>query len=201
VFDAIQQWDLLTLSYIRTFKDPAVVWFAWAASTVAWKGWLWWLTIAGAWLRGRRHFAVQLALALLVCIVCGLSLKGLIARPRPDLYASIQLNIPMQELLSTQHSFPSGHTLLAGAFAFVVICFFRDWRAWLAVAFVVAVSWARVYQGMHWPSDCIGSVLMGVVAGLIAAQLCKLPIISRFAEDKKKPEAKPAPVKVPTAVR
>jgi membrane-associated phospholipid phosphatase len=168
---------------MRNFKDPTLVWAAWAVSWVAWKGWLAWLTIAGAWLRGRRHFAVQLGLAMLVCTIGGLSLKGIIARPRPDLYASQQLNIPMAELLTTQHSFPSGHTLLASAFAFVVFSHCRDWRGWLAMTFAVAVAFARVYEGMHWPSDDIGSMLMGFAAGAIAGQLCKLSFIRQFATD------------------
>lgn len=189
MFDAIQAWDLAVLSWMRAFKDPVLVWAAWAASTVAWKGWLWWATIIGSWFRGNRLFAVQLAISMLVCVVAGLSMKGVFQRPRPDLYASIQLNIPMQELMSTQHSFPSGHTLLAAAFAFVVICFYRDFRAWLAVAFVVAVGLARVYQGMHWPSDIIGSIIMGCAAGAIAGGVCKLPLIKKLTAKKERGSA------------
>lgn len=182
MFDAIQSWDLSVLSSMRDIKDPMLVWAAWAASSIAWKGWLWWVTIAGAWVRGERKFSAQLALSMLVCVVAGLSLKGVFQRPRPDLYASIQLNIPMPELMSTQHSFPSGHTLLAAAFAFVVVSYYRDFRAWLAIGLVVAIGLARVYQGMHWPSDIIGSIVLGVIAGAIAGQIIKAPIIRRFTE-------------------
>jgi len=182
VFEAIQSWDLSVLSWMRSFKDPALVWLAWASATIAWKGWLWWATILGSWFRGQRHFAVQLALAMLVCTVAGLSLKGIFLRPRPDLYASIQLNIPMQELLTTAHSFPSGHTLLAAAFAFVVVAFYKDFRAWLAFGLVIAVGLARVYQGLHWPSDIIGSVFMGWAAAIIAGYLCRIPVIRRIIE-------------------
>lgn len=195
MFESIQAWDLAVLSAMRNFKDPALAWAAMVVSQIAWKGWLAWLTVAGAWVRGRRHFAVHMALAMLVCVIGGLSLKGIIARPRPDLYASQQLNIPMPELLTTQHSFPSGHTLLAAAFAYVVIRHCRDWRAWAAGAFALAVACARVYEGMHWPSDDIGSILMGVAAGAIAGALCKLSVIRRFATDKKEAPAKAAGAK------
>lgn len=197
MFESIQAWDLMVLSYMRSFKDPALLWLAWAASTIAWKGWLAWGTIAVAWLWGKRHFAIQLSLALLVCIVAGLSMKGVIARPRPDLYASQQLNIPMAELLTTQHSFPSGHTLLAAAFAFVVIRHFRDWRAWAAVMLVAAVGAARVYQGMHWPTDIIGSIILGCAAGAVAAPMCKLPIIRLLAQDKVKAAPKAVEERIP----
>ena len=192
MFESIQAWDLSILSAMRNFKDPALVWAAMIVSQIAWKGWLAWISVAAGWVKGRRHFAVQMALAMVICVIGGLSLKGLIARPRPDLYASQQLNIPMPELLTTQHSFPSGHTLLAAAFAFVVIRHFRDWRGWAAAAFAVAVAVARVYEGMHWPSDDIGSIFMGIAAGAIAGPLCNLPFIRQFAIDKVKAPAKAA---------
>jgi membrane-associated phospholipid phosphatase len=58
------------------------------------------------------------------------------------------------------------------------------------------VGLARVYQGMHWPSDIIGSIVMGIAAGAIAGGLCKLPIIRQFAQDKTKTPAKRAGVNV-----
>lgn len=183
MFDAIQAWDLSVLWWMKGFKDPFFVWAAWAAATLAWKGWLWCIAIVVAWVRGNRLFSIQMSLAMILCIVGGLSLKGVIQRPRPDLYASIQHNIPMPELLTTAHSFPSGHTLLAAAFAYVVFCFYKDYRAWLAMLFVGAVGASRVYQGLHWPTDIFGSVAMGFAAGALAGWLCQIPLLKRLASD------------------
>lgn len=185
----IQAWDLSFLSWTRTNHDPAIVWLAWALSTIAWKGWLWWLVIGFSWLKGRREFAAAVAMAILIATVAGLPLKSLIARPRPDLYASMQLNIPMPELLTTTHSFPSGHTLLAAALAFVVLRFFPGWPALAAFAFVCLVGLARIYQGMHWPTDIIGSIALGGLCALAALKVCQLPLITRFTRRQSKPLA------------
>ncbi|HEY9789903.1 MAG TPA: phosphatase PAP2 family protein [Candidatus Obscuribacterales bacterium] len=180
VFQQVQAIDLSALWWLRSYHSPVAVWAAWAVSTLAWKGWLWWLVIIGCWLRGRRDVSAHLAGAILIATVAGLPLKSLIARARPDLYASQQLNIPMAELLSTAHSFPSGHTLLAAAFAFVIFRYWKDYRGWLAFAFVALVGIARVYQAMHWPSDVVGSIALGALAAYAAGYLLKWPLLQRL---------------------
>ena len=117
MFDSIQAWDVYVLTALRSCHDQWAVWLAWAFATAAWKGFFFWGVAALLLIIGRRLFAVQLAGSLLLGSLLVSALKGVVARPRPDLYSSIQLNIPMPELLSTQHSFPSGHTLLAAAAA------------------------------------------------------------------------------------
>jgi undecaprenyl-diphosphatase len=197
MFQAIQAFDLSVLWWMRSFHEPIIVWLAWAVATLAWKGWLWWTIIVSTWLRGSRQFSAHLASALILATIAGLPLKGLIARPRPDLYASQQLNIPMPELLTTAHSFPSGHTLLASAFAFVVFAYCKDARAWLAFAFVLLVGLARIYQGLHWPSDVAGSILLGALAAWSAGFVLRIPSVQRLTGGSAKSAgasaARPAP--------
>ena len=191
MFDSIQAWDLTVLTWMRGFNDPAIVQAMGLISNVAWKGWLWWLIIGACWLRGQRDFAARVGLALSICVVAGLPMKSLIARARPDLYASQQLNLQMPELLITTHSFPSGHTLMAAAFAFVVYRHFRDYRAVLAFLFVALVGVARIHGGYHWPTDIIFSVVLGWVCAFGAERLADLPLIKRFTTPK---APAPAPV-------
>jgi membrane-associated phospholipid phosphatase len=90
-------------------------------------------------------------------------LKELIRRPRPS-----------RELVQvtgneTDYSFPSGHTLKIAAL-FIVLFFaipaIVPWRPvrWLLQAgcllFVVSAGPARVYIGVHWPSDTLASYLL-----------------------------------------
>lgn len=184
--EVIQGWDLAVLSSLRDIHHPAVVWTAWLLSSLAWKGVFFWLLAGVLWLRGHRLIAAQMAIALLVGTLEIGALKGMILRPRPDLYASQQLNIPMPELLGTTHSFPSGHTTLAASIAAIVWVSLRDWRTVAACVFVVLVGAARVYQGMHWPSDILGSLVLGAVAGYIAVSVTRLPWVAARLTPKSK---------------
>ena len=79
-------------------------------------------------------------------------IKPLVARPRPALWASIR---PEHTL-----SFPSGHAMdtAAIAAALVFLVWGSRWRGWvwgLAPLFSLAVGWARIYLGVHNPSDVL----------------------------------------------
>lgn len=64
-------------------------------------------------------------------------------------------------------SFPSDHT--SGSFAFAAGAWggTSKWvsRTFLAVAIIEMVS--RVYCGVHWPTDVIGGMVVGVLAGIV----------------------------------
>ena len=106
-----------------------------------------------------------------VLIAVGDSLKGLVARVRPDYY----LLGPEPSGLS----FPSGHSLYAIIFGGLLIYLVGKLvpipalRYSLQIglgALILAMGASRVYLGVHWPSDVIGGFLFGAVAlmGLIA---------------------------------
>jgi membrane-associated phospholipid phosphatase len=191
VHPAIEQWDLGLLLWVRSWDSQLAVWAAWLVASLSWKGVTWWILAAVFWAAGRRRLAAQFALALFTGTLAIIALKGVVSRPRPDLYAAQQLNIPHTELLPTLHSFPSGHTLLAAAIMVVLLSRYRDWRAWSAAMFAGLVGLARVYQGMHWPTDIIGSVILGMVAGAAALQLSNLPLLKRWTT---KGKAMPEPL-------
>lgn len=169
---------------LRAHHSQLAVWTAWIFSTLAWKGTFFWLIAAALWFKGKRLAAAQLAVALFIGTIEIGALKGLVLRPRPDLYTSQTLNIPMPELLSTTHSFPSGHTTLAACMAYIVSLTYGGWATWLSWLFVALVGVARVYQGMHWTTDVIGSVILGAVAGWLAVIICQHPLIARFTAPK-----------------
>lgn len=108
-----------------------------------------------AWVGQRRAaglFVAGLGGSMLLTQV----LKRLATRPRPTLWVSLRPE--------HTYSFPSGHAMDTAALAAAL--FFalpRRWRGgWpLAPAFALGVGWARMYLGVHFPSD----VLAGWGAG------------------------------------
>lgn len=152
-------------------------------ATVSWAGGCGWLIVLVLWRGGHRRFAAQLALSLVSGLALTELLKHLFHRARPAVVYPYLINLPLPDLGQDRYSFPSAHSVVAGAFASVVICNCRDWRGWLAVAIAVLIGAARVYQGMHWPSDVAAGWLLGVAAGAIAVRLGRfLPGNAALAE-------------------
>lgn len=95
-------------------------------------------------------------------------LKSTTARVRPFRYdCSIFQNVAALD----QFSFPSGHTLHATGFAWVVIRYYPEWSL-LLVPFAVMTGLSRVVLGLHYPSDVLIGAFLG--AGIAKGSFCLL---------------------------
>lgn len=76
-------------------------------------------------------------------------------------------------------SFPSGHTAAAmalyGAVAWLIARGTGRWQAWLLLLMPAAVAFARLYRGMHHPSDVVAGFLLGACSLAIAAHSVYAP--------------------------
>ncbi len=63
-------------------------------------------------------------------------------------------------------SFPSDHTAIA--FALATILYMNN-RRWGIVAYVLAlfIGIGRVYVGVHYPTDILGGIVVGTLAGIL----------------------------------
>ena len=121
-----------------------------------------------------------LTAALLVdAVLCNLILKPLVARIRPcDILADVQLLISRPD----DFSFPSGHT--AASFASVTALWPAGKKQWALAALPlgVLIAFSRMYLFVHYPTDIIGGVLVGVGCGWIGAKLVEMFWQKNFAK-------------------
>lgn len=77
-------------------------------------------------------------------------------------------------------SFPSDHSLAAFGIAFAVAAFFSlRWGAVL-LGLAVLIGFARVYVGVHYPGDVIGSALIAAVAVAAVVLIARTAPVARL---------------------
>lgn len=116
---------------------------------------------------GRTLFALFIALSFSYLSV-DLLLKPLIERARPFLSLDgvrLLRHTPSLILFKDSWSFPSGHCTSSAAAAWVLGA--RHRRLRIPVALLAGlVAYSRVYLGMHYPTDCLVGLALGVLCGI-----------------------------------
>ena len=133
-------------------------------------GWIWIVTaLVLLAFKKTRKYGVAMALALILdLLLCNLLLKPLIARPRPFALREVTLLIPTPG----DHSFPSGHT--AASFAAAGGLLFMKARGKVpALVLAALIGLSRLYLYVHYPTDVLGGVLLGLACGFVAVHLTK----------------------------
>lgn len=157
-----QDWLDTAMVFVSRLGDMGMIWIVLAAALLA----------AGKYRRAGAALSCGLLLDL---ICCNLLLKPLVGRERPFVFR------PDMTLLTAPPggaSFPSGHT----AASFAAVFALRGagsplWRPALVLA--SAIGFSRLYLYVHWPTDVLGGVIVGALAGWAGAwtvrRVCKEP--------------------------
>jgi len=108
--------------------------------------------------------------------------KLVVAEPRPPAVLAAVAS-------DSGHSFPSGHVTVAAAMCVVVWVLTQHVRAVLRIAlvglgaaFALVVGWSRVYLGVHYLPDVIGSYLAVVAAAFLLRVFLGFPVVSDFMD-------------------
>jgi undecaprenyl-diphosphatase len=115
------------------------------------------------------------SLILAVAIVTAMSLTDILKTafnlPRP--FQMPSLGIVARGELPTNPGFPSGHTTNAFTVATVIWSRYAAWRVPF-VLLAIATGVSMIILGLHFPSDVIGGVFLGIFSGTFALGLAKL---------------------------
>lgn len=157
ILDAIQKIGIPVLDVIfkviTTLGDGGVIWILSAIIMLCFKK--------------TRKCSVMMIIALVLGTLIGnVTLKPLIARPRPfiqnpDMLTNLIIKAP------GGYSFPSGHTL--SSFECATAMFLFDKKFGIP-AFILAalIGFSRLYLYVHVPTDVIAGALLGIAIGFIS---------------------------------
>jgi undecaprenyl-diphosphatase len=113
-----------------------------------------------------RQTGIIMLAALILCIIfVTFMIKPLFDRPRPFAVYPIDL------LIAIPHgsSFPSGHSSSIFAFSWAYFITQKNHWRWMLLGFATFVAFSRLYLFVHYPTD----VVVGVIIGIIFAYISK----------------------------
>jgi len=171
-------WELECLTWIQDHRiailNPAMKFVSFLGD----KGWFWIvLALVLLAVSRTRRTGIEVAAAMLLMFLVGnVILKNVFDRVRP--YEVLETLVTLG---ARPHdaSFPSGHSMQAFAASTALFLNDRRWgTASLILASLIAVS--RLYNGMHYPTDVIAGLALGIAAGCISHIL-----VSRYMDRRK----------------
>src|ERR1700739_1060622 len=103
-------------------------------------------------------------------------IKDMVLRYRPshNLILQQQLHF-VNDYTGGQYGFVSSHAANTTAFALFMILLFRNWLVGISLTcWVTLVCYSRIYLGVHYPSDILGGITLGIIVGSIMFWLYKM---------------------------
>ena len=132
-----------------------------------------WVVVGAALLIPKK--TRRTGIAVLISYVCvfvfgQFILKNLFNRPRP---CHIDQAFEMLVKRPTSSSFPSTHS--AWAFAGAIAIFMKFKKPGIAVFVISAlIAFSRMYLFLHFPTDVLAGMIMGIIFGIAAVKICDL---------------------------
>ena len=169
--EAVTQWDFSILYFIQEHLRTAFGDFLMPLISALGSGGVIWIVCAVVMviIKKTRKAGVQVGVALLMCLILSnLILKTLVARDRPF------VQDPMAEELgylvagpTDGYSFPSGHTVSSFAAATAIFLWNKKFGAG-AYVLAALIGFSRLYNFVHFPTDVLCGIAVGVLFGVIA---------------------------------
>ena len=116
-----------------------------------------------------RKIGLGMGAALVIgLLLCNVTLKPLIGRIRPYDYQLEHFGVTIKLLIEAQHdfSFPSGHTI--ASFEAATVLLIHSKKAGIpAMILACLIAFSRLYLYVHYPTDVIASIILGIGIGIL----------------------------------
>ena len=160
------------MPFITIFGDAGIFWIACALVCII--------------IPKTRKMGLSMGAALLIgVLLCNVTLKPIIQRPRPYVFLDyISMYLTDGE---SDFSFPSGHTI--ASFEAAIAILLRNKKLGIpATILAVLIAFSRLYLCVHYVSDVLASVILGTAIAFLATWL-----VNKGWELWEKKYKKPAP--------
>jgi membrane-associated phospholipid phosphatase len=156
--------DLQTTSSLRIAENPGFLRSLSIVLAHSGDSWFWLIGLAFLWWQGTPFWQARaqfMALGVILTAVTVILIKLTVRRRRPEgnwggLYRT-----------TDPHSFPSGHAARAVLLAVLALFSGPAWFAAILIVWAPLVSLARVAMGVHYLSDILAGMALGLAIGLL----------------------------------
>ena len=164
--------DLPILDWIQSTMQCAFLDKVMPLITVLGDGGAFWIACAVLMMLLKKYrkagFSAGLAL-IFGLIICNMILKPWVARIRPYDFQE-QMGVIINLLIEKEHSlsFPSGHTIASFEAATTILLRHKKLGT-AAMILAILIAFSRMYLYVHYPTDVIASVFLGIGLAFLAS--------------------------------
>jgi len=157
-------WELDLLHWFQSIHNSVLDFLLPKITFLGNAGWFWiLLTLVMLIIPKTRKTGLNATLSITITfIICNLILKPEIMRCRP---CWLETDVPMLVKIPHDYSFPSGHS--NASFAVATAIFMRNKKLGIPALILAAIiALSRLYLFVHWPTDVLAGVVIGVCGGI-----------------------------------
>jgi len=129
--------------------------------------------------KSRKAGFIGLIALLITEILCNQLIKEWVQRERPFEHIA-DFNLLIKN--PNSYSFPSGHTTASFAVAIVISKYIRKLMI-PTLVLAILISYSRMYLYVHYPSDILAGIILGVICSVLAIYTFQL--FSQLIKNKK----------------
>lgn len=156
------------LKYVQSFSNETLDSF-FEIITMLGEEWFFIILFAIFFWCFNKSFGYKLAFICLTSAAINTIIKEIVKLPRPIGYEGIK---SIRVETAEGYSFPSGHTQQSSSlFATLMIEFKKKRLYFIGALGILLVGFSRMYLGVHWPSDVIGGLIIGILWTMIAIKI------------------------------